>query len=217
MIRSPGIVLCLCAAASVFAVEGKPAGDKSATATLELELPASAAPPSHAKERVAKLEIDGKSYGSPKTTRVSREVPLKKGAASVTVVYTFWPNVYTRIIRTKSIKVEPGKIIKASFSKADEGSPDKIWVIYVPTPPEVVEAMCKLAKIGKDDVVHDIGCGDGRLVIHAVKKFGAKKGVGIDLLAERIKECKENAKKNDVEDKVTFLEKDAFNTFALFP
>jgi cyclopropane fatty-acyl-phospholipid synthase-like methyltransferase len=82
-------------------------------------------------------------------------------------------------------------------------------VIYVATPPEVVDAMCKLAKVGKDDVVYDIGCGDGRLVINAVKKFGARKGVGIDLLPERIKECRENARKNDVEDKVTFLEKDA--------
>jgi ubiquinone/menaquinone biosynthesis C-methylase UbiE len=58
-------------------------------------------------------------------------------------------------------------------------------------------------------VVYDIGCGDGRMVLHALKKYGAKKGVGIDLLPERIKESKENAKKADVEDRVTFLQKDA--------
>jgi SAM-dependent methyltransferase len=84
-----------------------------------------------------------------------------------------------------------------------------VWVIYYPTPPEVVDAMCKLAKVGKGDVVYDIGCGDGRMVIHAVKKYKAKKGVGIDLLPERIRECKANAKKESVEDQVTFEEKDA--------
>ena len=82
-------------------------------------------------------------------------------------------------------------------------------MIYVPTPDEVVEAMCKLGKVGKDDVVYDIGCGDGRMVIQAVKKFGAKRGVGIDLSAERIKDCNANAKKAEVSDRVTFLQKDA--------
>ena len=103
----------------------------------------------------------------------------------------------------------PGKTVEVSFEKPDPKRPDKIYVIYFPTPIEVVDAMCKLGKIGKDDVVYDIGCGDGRLVIQAVKKFGAKKAVGIDISAERIAECKANAKKAGVDDKVTFLEKDA--------
>jgi SAM-dependent methyltransferase len=136
-------------------------------------------------------------------------VPLKKGAESVKVVYTFWPNSYTRFIRTRTVKVEAGKTVKVSLMKAEKEVPDKIWVIYYPTPKEVVESMCKMGKVGKDDVVYDIGCGDGRMVIEAVKTFGAKKGVGIDLLEERIKECKANAKLAKVEDKVTFLQKDA--------
>jgi cyclopropane fatty-acyl-phospholipid synthase-like methyltransferase len=64
--------------------------------------------------------------------------------------------------------------------------------------------MLKLGKVGKDDVVYDLGCGDGRIVVTAVKKFGAKKGVGIDLDPERIKESNANAKEAVVTDKVEF-------------
>jgi dipeptidyl aminopeptidase/acylaminoacyl peptidase len=184
----------------VYAAEG---------AILELELPRSADPPSWAPERVSKLEIDGKDYSTPREEKRTVKVEPKKGSDSVTVTYTFWINTYTRIIRTKVVKVENGKTAKVSLLKPDADQPDKIYVIYVPTPQPVVEAMCKLGNIGKDDVVYDIGCGDGRLVITAVKKFGAKKAVGIDISEERIKECRANAKKAGVEDKVTFLHKDA--------
>jgi hypothetical protein len=184
-------------------------GRKAAETNLELLLPASEEPPSHAPERVSKLIIDGKDFSKPRLTRRSVKVVPKKGASSVKVEYTFWPNTYTRFIRTRVVKLEKGKVTRADLRKKDSASPDKIWVIFVPTPTEVVERMCKLAKITKDDVVYDIGCGDGRMVIHAVKKFGAKKGVGIDLLAERIKECNANAKKAKVTDKVKFLRKDA--------
>src|SRR5207244_3212860 len=85
--------------------------------------------------------------------------------------------------------------------------PDEVKVRYVPTPPEVVEAMLKLAKVGKDDMVYDLGCGDGRMVIAAVKS-GAKKGVGIDIDPQRLKECAENAKTANVEDRVTFRQGD---------
>src|SRR5262249_52383154 len=122
--------------------------------------------------------------------------------------YVFWINTYTEVTRTKKVKVEKGKTVKVDLTKADKDN-DRIWVIFVPTPEAVVDEMCKMAKITKDDVVYDIGCGDGRMVIHAVKKYGAKKGVGIDLKAERIKECNANAKKAKVTDKVTFLQKDA--------
>ncbi len=61
-----------------------------------------------------------------------------------------------------------------------------------------------MAKVGKEDVVYDLGCGDGVMVLTAVKKFGAKKGVGIDLNPELVKKCKAAAKKEGVEDKVTF-------------
>ena len=176
---------------------------------LELKLPYSETPPTRAPERVSKLEIDGKDHTSPRLLTRSIKVDPKKGTDTVTVVYTYWPNVYTRFTRTKVVKGVKGETVKVSLEKADPKMPDKIYVIYYPTPIEVVDAMCKMGSIGKDDVVYDIGCGDGRLVIQAVKKFGAKKAVGIDISAERIRECNANAKLAGVADKVTFLEKDA--------
>lgn len=85
-------------------------------------------------------------------------------------------------------------------------------VIYVPTPPEVVTAMLKVAKVGKGDIVYDLGSGDGRIVIAAVKEFGAAKGTGIDINPVRISEANENAKTAAVTDRVRFLNQDLFET-----
>ncbi|MCS6860770.1 MAG: class I SAM-dependent methyltransferase [Abditibacteriales bacterium] len=92
---------------------------------------------------------------------------------------------------------------------AQQRQPD---VVYVPTPPEVVEAMLKMAKVGKDDVVYDLGCGDGRIVIAAVQKFGAKRGVGIDIDPQRIRESNANARRAGVTERVKFLEQDLFQS-----
>lgn len=82
-------------------------------------------------------------------------------------------------------------------------------VPYVPTTEQAVEQMLKLADVKKSDVVYDLGCGDGRIVIAAAKTFGAR-GVGIDINPERIREAKENAKKAGVESLVRFEENDLF-------
>lgn len=92
---------------------------------------------------------------------------------------------------------------------AQQRSPD---VPYVPTPHEVVREMLRVAQVGKDDVVYDLGCGDGRIVIAAVKDFGAKRGVGVDIDPERIRESNENAQKAGVTDRVKFLQQDLFET-----
>lgn len=88
------------------------------------------------------------------------------------------------------------------------GTPD---VPYVPTPQNVVEAMLKLANVSKNDTVYDLGCGDGRIVITAAKKHGAR-GVGIDISPERIAEANANAKEAKVTDKVKFIQGDLFKT-----
>lgn len=79
---------------------------------------------------------------------------------------------------------------------------------YVPTPQDVVERMLQLAEVGPSDVVYDLGCGDGRIVITAAKKFGAS-GVGVDIDPQRIKESQANAKAAGVEDRVEFRLQDA--------
>lgn len=79
---------------------------------------------------------------------------------------------------------------------------------YVPTPQPVVEKMLELAQVTSNDVVYDLGCGDGRIVITAAKKYGAR-AVGVDFDSERIEESKANAKAAGVEHLVTFIEADA--------
>jgi SAM-dependent methyltransferase len=96
--------------------------------------------------------------------------------------------------------------IAAAQSAKPARTPD---VPYVPTTEKAVQEMLKLAGVKKTDVVYDLGCGDGRIVIAAAKTYGAH-GVGIDINPERIKEAKENAKRAGVEDLVRFEENDLF-------
>ena len=84
-------------------------------------------------------------------------------------------------------------------------------VPFVPTPEIVVAEMLKQAKVDKDDVLYDLGSGDGRIVITAAQKFGAK-GVGIDIDPALVKKSQENAQKAGVTDKVKFLQQDLFKT-----
>ena len=81
---------------------------------------------------------------------------------------------------------------------------------YVPTEDNVVEGMLRLAGVTSTDVVYDLGCGDGRIVIMAAKEFGAH-GVGVDIDPVRIQEACANAKAHGVEDLVRFEEGDLFN------
>jgi len=84
-------------------------------------------------------------------------------------------------------------------------------VPYVPTPQAVVERMLSIAKVGARDYLIDLGSGDGRIVVTAAKKYGAR-GFGVDLNPERIREANENARKNDVADKVAFYQRNLFET-----
>src|SRR5690606_15964693 len=79
---------------------------------------------------------------------------------------------------------------------------------YVPTPQDVVERMLELANVTSKDTVYDLGCGDGRIVVTAAKKYGAR-GVGVDINPDRIRESQENAKKAGVEHLVEFRLQDA--------
>lgn len=78
---------------------------------------------------------------------------------------------------------------------------------YVPTPVEVVKKMLELARVKKGDIVYDLGCGDGRIVVTAAKEYGVK-GVGIDFNPKRVEEALANVKENKVEDLVTILQQD---------
>lgn len=89
-----------------------------------------------------------------------------------------------------------------------ERSPD---VPYVPTPEAVVNEMLSLAKVGSEDVLYDLGSGDGRIPITAAQKFGTR-GVGIDINPQRVQEANENAKEAGVTDLVEFRQQDLFES-----
>jgi SAM-dependent methyltransferase len=104
--------------------------------------------------------------------------------------------------------------VLAAASPALAQSPeakDHIAGPYVPTPWLIVDEMLKLADIRADDVVYDLGSGDGRLVITAAKRFKAR-GVGIELQPELIELANASAKKEDVADRVKFVQGDLFET-----
>jgi len=84
-------------------------------------------------------------------------------------------------------------------------------VPYVPTPEEVVVEMLKMAGVTPNDMVYDLGCGDGRIVVTAAKVFGAR-GVGVDNDPNLIRQSNENARKAGVTDRVRFVEQDLFET-----
>ncbi len=82
-------------------------------------------------------------------------------------------------------------------------------VIFVPTPQEVVDKMLELAQFKKGDVLYDLGCGDGRIVVTAAKKYGVK-AVGFDVDPQRIKEATANVERNGVGNLVTIRQADIF-------
>ena len=84
---------------------------------------------------------------------------------------------------------------------------------YVPTPQDVVDRMLSLAGVTGDDVVYDLGCGDGRIVITAAQRYGAR-GVGIDFDPQRIAESNANAERAGVQHLVRFVEQDAMQVDA---
>jgi SAM-dependent methyltransferase len=119
--------------------------------------------------------------------------------------------------RTTTYLVHPGKPYSFRYDENDivkvypgsHGREDAADLApYVPTPPAVAARMLEIAAVGKSDVVYDVGCGDGRLVIAAAKIYGAR-GVGIELDPALVAECRAGAEREGVSKLVRFLEMDA--------
>jgi methyltransferase family protein len=99
-------------------------------------------------------------------------------------------------------------VLTAPAAQAQDGRGD---VVYVPTPQIVVDEMLRMAKIGASDFLIDLGSGDGRIVITAAKKYGAR-GFGVDLDTVLLKRASENARKEGVSDRANFVEQNLFET-----
>lgn len=128
--------------------------------------------------------------------------------------------VFAAIVAACGASAQRSEVTKTGQGAQPHASPDvnkqpkevKRDVPYVPTPQNVVDEMLTLANVTKNDVVYDLGCGDGRLVITAVKKFGARRGFGVDIDPQRIADSNANAKAADVTDRVQFAVQDLFQT-----
>jgi predicted O-methyltransferase YrrM/SAM-dependent methyltransferase len=132
-------------------------------------------------------------------------ITLKKREPSPDYVYKFFEGVENNpdmIIEESSLPIE---------GKTDYQSKKyrKLDVVFVPTPQDVVDKMLELANVKKDDLVYDLGCGDGRIVVTAAKRYGCK-AVGFDIDPQRIRESLENVKDNNVGDLVRIEQKDIF-------
>jgi uncharacterized protein (TIGR03000 family) len=163
------------------------------------------------QDKPAIIKVNGKATKGSGAERKFVTPPLKVDAKTkyyYTIVAVWQPNNYETYTRTRKVYVKPGDDLTVDMTKKEEGKDDEIFIRWVPTPTDFVEAMMKLGKVGKDDVVYDLGCGDGRIVVAAVSKYGAKRGVGIDLDPKRLKEAKEKAKEAKVEDKLEFRQQD---------
>ncbi len=108
--------------------------------------------------------------------------------------------------KVEGTKRQAAPAVKAKAARKPARRPD---VIYVPTPQHVVEKMLELAQVTKDDVIYDLGCGDGRIVVTAALKYGCK-GVGYDIDPKRVSESRANVKKNNVENLVRIEQEDIF-------
>jgi SAM-dependent methyltransferase len=114
-----------------------------------------------------------------------------------------------RIRRIAAIMTALAAVVVIVAYTRIKNSPD---VIYVPTPPEVVAEMLTMAEVGAGDVVYDLGSGDGRIPIAAVRDFGARRGVGIDIDARLVSEAEENARRAgaEVAERTEFIRGDIF-------
>ncbi|MFO0842952.1 MAG: class I SAM-dependent methyltransferase [Gemmataceae bacterium] len=198
-----GLVLCAVAVPVAFSPErGSGQEDTTKVTTLKVLVP----------QRRCRVVVDGKTMPNNKTDEREFAAPaLAKGQKEYEVTATWATNNYTRFFRTAKAAPKPGSTVVVDLREPDPKNPDRIEIRWVPTPDDVVRRMCKLGSVGKDDVVYDLGCGDGRLVLMAVGEFKAKRGVGIDLDPVRVKESKESATAKKLTDKVEFREGDVLN------
>lgn len=122
-----------------------------------------------------------------------------------------WSIVTSRAMAWRVFAVGMFSVLVSISAWAQDAATLQLNVPYVPTPQPVVEKMLEMANVGKDDLLYDLGSGDGRIVITAAKERGAR-GVGIDLDPIRVTEARENAKKAGVADRVQFRVGDLFKT-----
>ncbi len=157
----------------------------------------------------AELEIGGKVIAGTGISRTFEVPPLPVDRPyQYTVVAKWRPNTYTDMSRTKAVTFRAGERVSVDLTIDDPS--DRVVVRYVPTPEEIVREMVQLAGITATDVTYEPGVGDARITIAAVKA-GARRGVGIDLDPERVKESRANVAAAGLGDRIDIRLGDALD------
>ncbi len=193
-----------------FATNAASAQDKKAQATIKLLIP----------ELPTKtfLKVDGKDIDVAATKDGDRTFITPQLEPGTTYTYKIEakivPNNYTEIFRIRNVVVKAGEELTVDLAKKDGKIKDDVRVRWVPTPESVVRDMCELAKIGKEDVVMDPGCGDAIMIITAVRDYKAMKGKGTDIDQDRVKESQKSVEMAGLKDKIIIQEGNALKLTA---
>jgi uncharacterized protein (TIGR03000 family) len=150
-------------------------------------------------DAATELVIDGKTIPGDGTSRTFETPPLAAGAHRFTFTASWRPNSYTTMTRTKTVSFRAGERVTVDLTIEDPA--DRVRVQYVPTPSDIADEMVKLAGVSAADVVYEPGCGDARITIAAIKR-GAKRGICVDIDAERVEESRAKVKESGLEDKI---------------
>jgi uncharacterized protein (TIGR03000 family) len=156
----------------------------------------------------AELVVNGKAIVGVAAFRTFETAPLDAGTHRYTFTVTWKPNTYTTITRSKTIAFRAGETVRVDLTVDDPA--DRVRVIYVPTPDDVVAAMVELAGIRAADVVYEPGCGDARITVAAIRR-GARRGICIDIDPERARESKANVEAACLASRIDVREGDALD------
>ena len=183
----------------------QPEPDKSGKLVSKIKI---FVPPVGHKETV--LTISGSKTNARGEEREFKSPALEAGSYSYEFKAVIEPNNYTTITRTKTVTFKAGEDFTVDLRIRDKEN-DKVVVRWVPTPDDIVDKMCEMAKVGKNDVVYDLGCGDAVMLIRPIKMFNAKRGVGIDIDPKILETAKANVKKAGLTDKIDLRVGDILN------
>src|ERR1019366_5660808 len=154
------------------------------------------------------VKVNGKKLGGEDGTRTYK-ASLEKGKEyTFTIEALIQPTNYEKITRVKEITIKGGANATVDMTVKNFKTDKSILARWVPTPDDIVDEMSKLAKVGKTDVVYDLGCGDAVMLIRPIQKFSAKKGVGVEYDPKVLELAKENVKKAKLEDKIELRQGD---------
>jgi len=183
------------------------AQEKKAPATIKILIPET---PIKTSLKVEGKDLEPNDKASREGVRVLLTPELEPGKTyAYKIEATIEPNNYTKIIRTREITFKAGETVELDIRKKDDKIKDNVLIRWVPTPRVVAKDMCDLAKVGKDDVVMDPGCGDAIMLITAIEDAKAKRAIGTDIDPKMVKTAQDKVKESKLDDKIAIKEGNA--------